>query len=47
MKKVLFKLLVKLNNRLLPKYAGKDPATLTKGQRAILGFRYWALIHSL
>ncbi|PPL04872.1 hypothetical protein [Parapedobacter indicus] len=47
MKKVLFKLLVKLNNRLLPKYSGKDPATLTKSQQAILGFRYWALIHSL
>jgi len=47
MKQALFKLLVKLNNRVLPKYTGKDPATLTKGQQAILGFRYWALIRSL
>jgi len=47
MKKVLFKLLVRLNNRILPKYSGKDPAKLTKLQRAVLGFRYWALIRSL
>lgn len=47
MKKGLFKLLVKLNNKLLPKYTGKDPATLTKVQQAVLGFRYWALINSL
>ncbi|MBK1440270.1 hypothetical protein JHJ32_09760 [Parapedobacter sp. ISTM3] len=47
MKKSLFKLLVKLNNALLPKYAGKDPAMLTKAQRAILGYRYWVLINSL
>ncbi|WP_188506279.1 hypothetical protein [Parapedobacter pyrenivorans] len=47
MKKRIFKLLVKVNNKLLPSYTGKDPATLTKGQQAILGFRYWALINSL
>lgn len=47
MKREMFKLLVKLNNRFLPKYTGKDPATLTKSQQAILGFRYWALINSL
>jgi len=47
MKKAIFRLLVKLNNKLLPKYSGKDPATLTKGQRAVLGYRYWTLINSL
>ncbi|MFB2118559.1 hypothetical protein [Parapedobacter sp. 2B3] len=47
MKKGLFKLLVKLNNKLLPTYTGKDPAKLTKIQQAILGYRYWALINSL
>ncbi|WP_262245591.1 hypothetical protein [Parapedobacter soli] len=47
MKKELFKLVVKLNNKLLPRYAGKDPAKLSKVQRAVLGFRYWALINSL
>ena len=47
MKKTFFGLIVKLNNKLLPKYAGKDPSTLTKRQQAILGFRYWALINSL
>ncbi|HWK59558.1 MAG TPA: hypothetical protein VNQ80_19610 [Parapedobacter sp.] len=47
MKKGLFKLLVKVNNVILPRYTGKDPAKLTKTQQAILGFRYWALINSL
>lgn len=47
MKKRLFKLLVKLNNNVLPKYTGKDPAKLNKVQQAVLGFRYWALINSL
>jgi len=47
MKKGLFKLLVKINNAVLPRYAGKDPAKLTKMQQAVLGFRYWALVNSL
>ncbi len=47
MKKGLFKLLVSVNNLILPRYTGKDPAKLTKVQQAVLGFRYWALINSL
>jgi len=47
MKRALFRLLVKINNRLLPKYSGRDPARLNKWQLAVLGFRYWALRHSL
>ncbi|SFC74221.1 hypothetical protein SAMN05421747_12265 [Parapedobacter composti] len=47
MKKKFFKLLVKLNNRVLPKYSKKDPSRLTKFQQAIVGYRYWALINSL
>lgn len=47
MKKGLFKLLVNVNNIILPRYTGKDPATLTRFQQAVLGFRYWALINSL
>lgn len=47
MKKVFFKLLVSLNNKLLPKLSGKDPAKLNKFQLALTGFRYWALKNSL
>ena len=47
MKKAFFKLLVKINNSILPRYAGKDPSRLTKIQQAVLAYRYWALIHSL
>lgn len=47
MKKAFFKLLVILNNKLLPKLSGKDPAKLNKFQIALTGFRYWALKNSL
>lgn len=47
MKKKLFQLLVKFNNKVLPKYSGKDPSKLSKKEQAVLGFRYWALINSL
>lgn len=46
-KKTLFKLLVNLNNSILPSYYQKDPMHLTTFQKAVLGFRYWALTQSL
>lgn len=47
MKKQVFKLLNKLNKIVLPSYFQKDPMKLTTFQKAILGFRYWALTNSL
>lgn len=47
MKKAFFKLLVKINNTVLPKYSGKDPIKLTRKQQIVLGYRYWALKNSL
>jgi len=47
MKKQIFKLLVKLNKVLLPSYYKKDAMKLTTFQKAVLGFRYWALINSM
>ena len=47
MKKTFFKLIVLLNNKLLPKLSGKDPAKLNKFQLALTAFRYWALKNSL
>lgn len=47
MKTTMFKLLVKLNKALLPSYYQKDPMKLTTFQKAVLGFRYWALTNSL
>lgn len=47
MKKQLFKILVRLNKALLPSLYKKDPMKLTTLQKAILGYRYWALTHSL
>ena len=47
MKKAFFKGILAINKYLLPKYSGKDPATLNKFQLAVLGFRYWVLKNSL
>lgn len=42
-----FKALVKFNNLVLPSLYKKDPMKLSTFQKAILGFRYWALTNSL
>lgn len=47
MKKTFFKLLLKTNNAILPRYAGKDPLELTAFQKGILAFRYWVLKNAL
>ncbi|QPH39874.1 hypothetical protein [Pedobacter endophyticus] len=47
MKKALFKALVKINNAILPSLYKKDPNRLTTLQKAILGYRYWVLMHAL
>lgn len=47
MKKALFKLLVRINKAVLPSYYQHDPLKLTTFQKAILGYRYWALTNSL
>lgn len=47
MRRQLFKLLVKFNKTILPSYYKKDPMRLTTLQKAILGFRYWALTNSM
>lgn len=41
MKKVLFKVLAKINKIILPSLYKKDPNKLTTLQKAILGYRYW------
>lgn len=46
LKKNIFKVVVSLNNKLLPSLAHKDPSTLSKMEQALLGYRYWALKHS-
>jgi hypothetical protein len=45
--KTLFKILVKINKVVLPSYYKEDPMKLTTFQKAVLGFRYWAVTKSL
>lgn len=47
MKKQLFKILLKINNLILPSLYKKDPLKLSKMQKAILGYRYWVLTNAL
>ncbi len=47
MKKQFFKILLKINNLVLPSLYKKDPAKLTNLQKAILGYRYWVLTNAL
>lgn len=47
MKKALFKVLVKINNAILPSLYKKDPNKLSTWQEAILGYRYWVLTQAL
>lgn len=47
MKKQFFKMLVKFNKLVLPSLYKVDPMKLSKVQKAILGYKYWALINSL
>lgn len=47
MKKRLFKVLLKLNNAILPSLIKKDPNKLTTFEKAILGYRYWVLTQAL
>ncbi|WP_169304310.1 hypothetical protein [Pedobacter frigoris] len=47
MKKHFFKILLKINNVVLPSLYKKDPMKLTNLQKAILGYRYWVLTNSL
>ncbi|MBE7175218.1 MAG: hypothetical protein INR69_02365 [Mucilaginibacter polytrichastri] len=47
MKKRLFRLLTAVNNKVLPSYIGKDLTKLSKVQKAVIGYRYWAVKNSL
>ncbi|MFC3563530.1 hypothetical protein [Pedobacter jamesrossensis] len=47
MKKGLFKVLLKINNAILPSLIKKDPNKLTTFQKAVLGYRYWVLTNVL
>lgn len=47
MKKMLFKILNKINKFVLPRYSHKDPSKLSKLQQAVVAYRYYTLIRAL
>lgn len=47
MKKQLFKMLVAINNKVLPSIYQKDPMKLSTWDKAVLGFKYWSLTNYL
>ncbi|HMG89092.1 MAG TPA: hypothetical protein VK589_03500 [Chryseolinea sp.] len=47
MKKSFFKLLAKLNKRILPRHSRKDITRLSKIDKALVAYRYWVTLHAL
>jgi len=47
MKKVLFKILARVNKVILPRYSQRDITKLSKLDKAIVAYRYWVTLHAL
>lgn len=47
MKKGFFRILNKINQKVLPKYNKEDPSKLSKLQQAVVAYRYYVLINSM
>ncbi len=47
MKKLIFKMLARLNKVLLPQYSRRDINRLSKLDKAVVAWRYWVTIHAL
>lgn len=47
MKKIIFRLLNKINKAIFPKLSNKNPNSLNRFQKGILAYRYFVLVHSL
>ena len=47
MKKLLFRLLARINKSILPTYSKRDITRLSKLDQAIIAFRYWVTKNSL
>ena len=47
MKKGFFRILNKINQKVLPKYSKEDPSKLSKVQQAVVAYRYYVLINSM
>jgi hypothetical protein len=46
-KKKLFKILARINKRILPRYSARDLNKLSKLDKALVAYRYWVTIHAL
>lgn len=47
MKKGFFRILNKINQKVLPKYSKEDPSKLSKLQQVVVAYRYYVLINSM
>ncbi len=47
MKKGFFRILNKINQKVLPKYSKEDPSKLSKLKLAVVAYRYYVLINSM
>lgn len=47
MKRAIFKILAKLNKKILPSYKDKDLTKLTKKDKLVVGWRIWVTKNAL
>jgi len=45
--KKFFKVLARINKRILPKYSKRDLSKLSKMEKALVAYRYWVTTHAL
>lgn len=47
MKKVIFKMLAKVNKVILPRYSQRDITRLSTFDKALVAYRYWVTLNAL
>ena len=47
MKKLIFRILARINKAILPKYYKRDLKNLKKWEMAIVGYKYWVTCNAI
>ncbi|MBL7878157.1 MAG: hypothetical protein JNL53_20995 [Cyclobacteriaceae bacterium] len=47
MKKIVFKVLAKINKVIMPRFSQRDITRLSKFEKALVAYRYWVTLNAL
>lgn len=47
MKKIVFKVLAKINKLIMPRFSQRDITRLSKFEKALVAYRYWVTLNAL